>query len=237
MEAGTAIMRLYQQANFEVEFKADLSPVTAADKAAHTIIERKLALTGIPVLSEEGVSVPYQSRKSWKVFWLIDPLDGTKEFINQTNEFTVNIALIQNNRPKIGVVYAPALGVLYWNDYKGGAWKQEVDKPMQQIFTNDRKVIQNIVASKAHSTPATEEFIRRYPEAITKTVGSSLKFMLVAEGLADCYPRFGPTMEWDTAAAHAIVEAAGGAVIDYENGKPLTYNKEKLFNPWFVAYG
>ena len=237
LEAGKVIMQIYGRMDLEVEYKADFSPLTAADKAAHDCIKSKLAVTGIPVLSEEGTRIPYPERKGWKTFWLIDPLDGTKEFISHSKEFTVNIALVQNNKPMIGVVYAPALDLLYWSDYDGNAWKQQESQSIQQIRTKNNNVIQHIVASKSHLTPETEQFIRKHPEAKIQTIGSSLKFMLVAEGVADCYPRFGPTMEWDTAAAQAIVESAGGMVLCHPNGKPLHYNKEDLLNPWFVAYG
>lgn len=234
--AGSAIMQVQNAMDIVVEYKADESPLTQADRAAHDIIKRELAVTGIPILSEEGKAIPYRERKHWGTFWLVDPLDGTKEFINRNKEFTVNIALIHDNKPLIGVVYAPALDVLYWNDFNGNAWKQQKDAPAQKMHTQPKEYIQCIVASKLHLTDATKAFIGKYPKAQLLNIGSSLKFMLVAEGTADCYPRLGPTMEWDTAAAQAIVEAAGGKVINYDSFEALRYNKENLLNPWFVVY-
>ena len=235
LEAGTAIMQVYESMNFSVEYKADQSPLTIADTSAHEIIKNKLLATGIPVLSEEGKLIPYYERRYWDDFWMVDPLDGTKEFIKRNKDFTVNIALIKGCRPLFGIVYAPALELLYWNDPGGRAWRQQNHGPAAEIHTLPNEQVQNIVASKSHLSKETEEYIERFPHAKLHTIGSSLKFMLVAEGKADCYPRFGPTMEWDTAAAHAIVQAAGGKVTQNNSNEPLYYNKEDLLNPWFIV--
>jgi len=234
-EAGVAIMQVYGSIELNVEYKEDWTPLTQADRAAHKVIKERLAPTGIPVLSEEGKIIPYSERKDWEYFWLVDPLDGTKEFIKRNKEFTVNIALIRNQAPVFGVVYAPALNLLYWNDFEGKAWKQQDAETERQIHTQAREKVQYIVASKSHLTPETEEYIGRFPGASLKTIGSSLKFMLVAEGIADCYPRFGPTMEWDTAAAHAIAKYSGCRVIDFKTNQELRYNKENLLNPYFLV--
>ena len=235
MKAGVAIMQVYDSMDFSVEYKSDQTPLTIADKTAHDIIQKKLTPTDLPILSEEGKMIPYEERKQWNYFWLVDPLDGTKEFIKRTKEFTVNIALIKENAPVMGIVYAPALELLYWSDFEGKAWKQQNDDPATKIYASKNAEIRSIVASKSHLTKETQEYINKFPAASLKTIGSSLKFMLVAEGTADCYPRFGSTMEWDTAAAHAIVNAAGGKVVYHDGDKPLTYNKKNLLNPWFIV--
>jgi 3'(2'), 5'-bisphosphate nucleotidase len=235
LEAGIVIMQVYESMNFSVEYKADQSPLTIADTSAHEIIKKKLQITGIPILSEEGKLIPYDERRNWDHFWMVDPLDGTKEFIRRTKEFTVNIALINNQEPVFGVVYAPALKLLYWNDFEGRAWKQQDTNNAKQIHTQRRQSVQYIVASKSHLTPETEEYINRFPGASLQTIGSSLKFMLVAEGTADCYPRFGPTMEWDTAAAHAVAKCSGCRVVDFKTNEELRYNKENLLNPYFLV--
>lgn len=234
-EAGAAIMQVYGSMNFSVEYKEDQSPLTIADTTAHEIIKRKLHATGIPILSEEGRAIPYAERRNWDDFWMVDPLDGTKEFIKRTKEFTVNIALISNQEPVFGVVYAPALSLLYWNDPGGKAWKQHDEDNAREMRTRIRKTVQHIVASKSHLTPETEEYISRFPGASLQTIGSSLKFMLVAEGIADCYPRFGPTMEWDTAAAHAVAKCSGCRVVNFKTNEELRYNKENLLNPYFLV--
>jgi len=235
LEAGDAIMQVYESANFSIEYKADQSPLTIADTSAHEIIKKKLLGTGIPILSEEGKFIPFPERQHWDHFWMVDPLDGTKEFIKHNKDFTVNIALVKNGKPALGIVYAPALDLTYWSDLEGRAWKQENNDAAIQIHTVKHEQVQCIVASKSHLTKETEEYINKFPGAELKTIGSSLKFMLVAEGRADCYPRFGPTMEWDTAAAQAVVQAAGGKVTHYKNHEPLYYNKEDLLNPWFIV--
>ncbi len=235
LEAGYAIMQIYESIDISHDYKEDNSPLTVADKTAHDIIQKKLSVTGMPLLSEEGKMTPYEERKDWDRFWMVDPLDGTKEFLKRTKEFTVNIALIDKYQPVFGVIYAPALKLLYWNDPGGKVWKQQERNGATQIHARPGTTTQHIVASKSHMTPETEEYISRFPGASLKTIGSSLKFMLVAEGLADCYPRFGPTMEWDTAAAHAIARSCGCRVIDAHSNEELKYNKESFLNPSFLV--
>jgi len=234
-EAGVGIMEVYDSIDLGVEYKEDLTPLTRADRVAHEVIKKKLMATGIPFLSEEGKLTPYSERQHWECFWLVDPLDGTKEFVKRNKEFTVNIALIDDGRPVLGIVYAPALDLLYWSDFNDSAWKQQNGDAVTEIHTHRNDKVEGIVASKSHLSKETEEYIKQFPHAKLQTIGSSLKFMLIAEGSADCYPRFGPTMEWDTAAAHAIVKAAGGTVTQYNNDEPLYYNKEDLLNPWFIV--
>jgi 3'(2'), 5'-bisphosphate nucleotidase len=237
--AGKAIMEIYNKTEpATVFYKEDKSPLTLADMASHTIILeelQKLSLR-IPVLSEEAANISYEVRKSWNQFWLVDPLDGTKEFIKRNREFTVNIALIDRTRPVLGVVEAPALDVTYSALAEKGAFKHMgLDK--QKITAAGHYNGQlKIVASRSHNNPAVEQFINKFQNAQYLAKGSSLKFCLVAEGSAHLYPRFGPTMEWDTAAAQCIVECAGGTVTDI-NGAALKYNKPDLHNPFFVVSG
>jgi len=228
-------MHVYESMNFSIEYKADQTPLTIADMSAHEVIKNKLHETGIPILSEEGKLTGYNERRHWDHFWMVDPLDGTKEFIKRNKDFTVNIALIKDRQPVLGIVYAPALELLYWSDFESRAWRQEDNSRPVEIHTLSHDKPQTIVASKSHLSKETQDYIARFPDAKLKTIGSSLKFMLIAEGNADCYPRFGPTMEWDTAAAHAIVLAAGGTVTQYDNEEPLLYNKQDLLNPWFIV--
>lgn len=242
-QAGEAIMEIYSRDDFGIIKKEDNTPLTLADSASDDVIKQTLSrLTpDIPLLSEESLDVPYENRKKWKRFWLIDPLDGTKEFIKRNGEFTVNIALIEDNEPILGVVYAPASGTLYYGAKDLGAYKLE-NNSKKRITTQKYKngEILNIVASHSHHNENTEKFIKNIEQDsilvnIIK-IGSSLKFCLVAEGMIHLYPRFGATMEWDTAAAQAIVEAAGGSVTNLDN-EPLRYNKEKLLNPYFIVDG
>jgi 3'(2'), 5'-bisphosphate nucleotidase len=256
--AGREAMRFYKQP-LPVDYKADDSPLTAADKAAHQLICARLRqLTPeIPVLSEESDPAEVAGRRSWQRFWLVDPLDGTKEFIKQTGEFTVNIALIVEGESRLGVVHAPAVGLTYLAEKPHGAFKQTNDQPPQPIqtrpsplrnqepsTTNQEPSTTNqepgnrltIVASRDHAGPMVKRLFESYPEAETKSMGSSLKFCLVAEGAADLYLRDAPTMEWDTAAAQCILEAAGGEVRDLD-GARLTYNRENQKNPPIVALG
>lgn len=237
-EAGERIMAIYQQ-DFGVETKSDNSPLTQADSAAHTAINQ--ALQGLdpqlPILSEEGGEISYQQRRDWENFWLVDPLDGTKEFINKNDEFTVNIALIQDQRPILGVVYLPALGITYLGVKGKGAFRitEEGRKPIYARALNEGQL--TVVASRSHRDPSIDTLLSRLPAHETTSVGSSLKFCRIAEGEADLYPRFGQTSEWDTAAAQCVVETAGGRVVDL-NGNPLTYNNgESLLNPSFIAFG
>jgi len=235
--AGEAIMAIYQQEDFDVRLKSDDSPLTDADHAANDIIVAGLASFGLPILSEESKLAPFEERRQWQKCWIVDPLDGTKEFIKRNGEFTVNIALVEDGLPVFGVVYAPAMQWLYWGGNGIGAWKKEGEQAPKPIAISKAKAVGAIAASRSHITPETHEFISQFPNAELVNLGSSLKLMLVAEGKADIYPRFGPTMEWDIAASHAIVDAAGGRVWRYEDQKPLAYNKENLLNPWFVADG
>jgi len=237
-QAGDAIMAIYNQ-DFAVYDKNDASPLTEADLAAHHILVEGLErLTDYPVLSEESSEAVKQERLNWDEYWLIDPLDGTKEFVKKNGEFTVNIALIQQGKPTFGVVYAPALQTLYVGDINEGAYKQEDGKDVETI-TVRAKPAQNsdyiIVGSRSHQSEEFKAFIQDYPGADIVSMGSSLKLCLVAEGKADIYPRLGLTCEWDTAAAQAVVEAAGGQVLHAETGKPLGYNKENLLNPFFIV--
>ena len=237
-EAGRATLQFYG-GNVSVERKGDDSPLTAADKAAHTVILEALRrLTpGIPVLSEESSALEVAERRRWSTFWLVDPLDGTKEFIKGTGEFTVNIALISGTGPVLGVVHVPVTGVTYWGHKGAGAFMARAGQAPVAIRTRPAKLEQLvIVASKDHAGPKVEALLERLPTASTANLGSSLKFCLIAEGKADFYPRFQPTCEWDTGAAQCVLEAAGGAVTDTA-GQPLVYNKEQLLNPSFLAFG
>jgi 3'(2'), 5'-bisphosphate nucleotidase len=240
VSAGDAVAKIYSRAAApDVSYKADDSPLTAADLASHWVIVS--GLQGLspefPVLSEEGAERPYESRQGWRRFWLVDPLDGTKEFIRRNGEFTVNIALIEDGVPVLGVVHAPVLGRTYSGVRGEGAWRRDGDAAPVRIDacgTGDGELA--VVASRSHPGPLLAGFLDRLPEHRLVSMGSSLKLCLVAEGTADVYPRLGPTMEWDTAAAHAVVSAAGGEVLDFE-GRPLEYNKENLLNPHFIVLG
>jgi len=236
-EAGKAIMQVYKQ-DFEVEYKQDSSPLTLADKKANDIIEdglNKLSVN-LPILSEEGNDIPYKDRKDWEYFWLVDPLDGTKEFVKKNDEFTVNIALIHKDTPILGVVYAPALDVCYWAKQGEGAFKDGQSLPLK---AESQRNTYKIVASRSHMSDETQAFIDAIDTQKEKeliSIGSSLKICLVAEGEADIYPRLGPTMEWDTGAAHAIVNESGGQLNDQKNNNVLKYNtSEKLLNNYFVV--
>jgi len=236
-EAGSAIMQVYKQ-DFEVEYKQDSSPLTLADKRANDIIEDGLNQLSInfPILSEEGKETPYEDRKHWEYFWLVDPLDGTKEFVKKNGEFTVNIALICKDTPVLGVVYAPALDICYWAKQDEGAFKDGQKLPLK---TDSQRNTYKIVASRSHMSDETQAFIDAIDidkEKELISIGSSLKICLVAEGEADIYPRLGPTMEWDTGAAHAIVNESGGQLNDQKNNNVLKYNtSEKLLNNYFVV--
>jgi 3'(2'), 5'-bisphosphate nucleotidase len=260
-EAGDAIMKIYNR-DFQIDYKDDESPLTEADTRSNEIICAALtkAYPEIPLLSEENKEVPYKERKGWEYFWLIDPIDGTKEFIKKNGEFTVNIALIHKETPVLGVVYAPALEDMYYAAKGKGAFKAIVNdefwmlngkenlqnaKRLPLQHNNDPENTLTIVASKSHMSDETKDFIDhltfniQHPTFISK--GSSLKLVMVAEGTADIYPRLAPTMEWDTAAADAIVREAGKMTYQYTsesgilNPEPLTYNKDSLLNPWFIV--
>jgi 3'(2'), 5'-bisphosphate nucleotidase len=241
-DAGAEIMEVYGT-EFSVEKKADRSPVTEADMRAHRLIVARLRerFPEVPVLSEESAhDFPYETRKPWGTFWLVDPLDGTKEFIKRNGQFTVNIALIQAGRPVAGIVYAPAKDLLYFAA-NGAAARQEGEAEPVTLDTTPREPEGKltIAGSLSHPTPEMDAFIemqkRVFDEVEFLPMGSSLKLCLVAEGTADIYPRLGPTMEWDTAAAHAVVNAAGRKVYRYGSEEELLYNKPDLHNPWFVV--
>ena len=234
-EAGEAIMEIYQK-DFDVEYKDDSSPLTEADKRAHAIIASRLGemYPDIPILSEEGKSIPYHERKEWRSYWCVDPIDGTKEFIKKNDEFTVNIALIQEGEPILGVVYAPAVDELYYAKKGSGAFLNGKPLPLER---KKEKNVLKVVASKSHLSEETQAFIDALDADEIEQVsrGSSLKLCMVASGEADIYPRLAPTMEWDTAAADAIVRESGKMTYIFDEEKPLQYNKENLLNPWFVV--
>ena len=238
-EAGDKIMEIYDQ-EFEVMRKADRTPLTAADMAAHRCIERGLReLTPeLPVLSEESEHIPFSERGRWRRYWLVDPLDGTREFIKKNGEFTVNIALIDEHQPIMGVIYAPAIGLLYMASRGQGSWRQEATQQAPEaIHVNARKRHPVIAGSRSHGSERFQNMLSKIGQHRLISMGSSLKFGLVASGEADIYPRLGPTSEWDTAAAQCIVEEAGGRVVDL-NFNPLRYNRrESLLNPDFLVLG
>ncbi|MCD8285525.1 MAG: 3'(2'),5'-bisphosphate nucleotidase CysQ [Prevotellaceae bacterium] len=255
LEAGGEIMRVYEggESGFGVTLKADSSPLTLADKAAHSCISRHLTPTLLPILSEEGRQLPYEERRGWDAFWLVDPLDGTKEFIKRNGEFTVNIALVLNGRPHLGVVYAPERRLLYFAEPLLGAYRAEgitrweegmslpvlVERSARLPFPQTEGRPYVIVSSRSHCSPETLSFIeearREHPDAVLRESGSSLKICLVAEGSADVYPRLAPTMEWDTGAAHAVACCAGRQIYEAGTDQPLHYNKPDLHNPWFLV--
>lgn len=249
LSAGKRIMEIYDNEDFEVEAKSDDSPLTKADKASHEIIMEYLQKTDIPVLSEEGKDLPYEERKGWNRLWIVDPIDGTKEFIKKNGEFTVNIALIENQQPILGVIYVPAMRELYFAAKDFGSFKlkditeftslDEIQESALKLPFQVRKETYTVVASKSHLTLETENFIneikREKGNVSSISKGSSLKLCMVAEGLADCYPRFAPTMEWDTAAGQAICTYAGKTVIDYDTKEQMLYNRDNLRNNWFLV--
>jgi len=236
--AGDDIMQVYAEGRIEASYKDDHSPLTRADMAAHHRIVSELGkmTPQIPVLSEESQTVPYNIRGGWKMFWLVDPLDGTKEFIKKSADFTVNIALIDDGVPILGVVHAPALGVTYYGEVGKGAFKQTGETPVPITVAAYHATNLKVVASRSHGSEALERFLNQIGATERVSRGSSLKLCLVAEGAAHLYPRLGPTMEWDTAAGQCVVMAAGGNVTDLD-GVPLRYNKPDLHNPSFMVTG
>lgn len=249
LEAGKVIMQVYDTP-FDVEMKDDKSPLTEADKKANDIINSFLIPTETPIISEENKQTDFSIRKNWRSCWVVDPVDGTKEFIKRNGEFTVNIALVSEGNPELGVIYVPATKVLYYADVNNGkAYKSKLkshDTSLNQIIESSEILrpkassdIVQVVGSRSHMTQETIDYVNelkqsgKLVEIVSK--GSSLKFCLVAEGNADVYPRFAPTMEWDTAAGQAICNALGIEVISHETNKPLLYNKENLLNPWFLV--
>ncbi|MBG65198.1 MAG: 3'(2'),5'-bisphosphate nucleotidase [Flavobacteriales bacterium] len=248
---GNAIMDIYLS-DYKIEIKEDQSPLTIADKKCNDIICKELAETEIPILSEEGSKITYIERKNWEYFWLVDPLDGTKEFIKRNGEFTVNIALIYKQKPIMGVIYVPATKVLYFGLENMGSYKKDkitlkhINDDLDELLKSCKKLpIKNnqnnftIVGSRSHMSHETELFFnkmkKKYNNVNLMSVGSSLKLCMVAEGKANVYPRYAPTMEWDTAAGHAIVKYAGFSVKKYNSTKELIYNKKNLLNPWFLV--
>jgi 3'(2'), 5'-bisphosphate nucleotidase len=260
LEAGREIMAVYAS-TFAVEYKDDRSPLTEADKRAHLAIEKILDTTGLSVLSEEGRGIAPEERQHWQRYWLVDPLDGTKEFVKRNGEFTVNIALMERDTlpagplgtaaPIAGVLYVPAQDVLYFAWKGGGAYCQHEAATLPRSTAYERaaqatrlpmsgaKRTYTIVASRSHQSPETEAFIRRAEEehgtVQLTSMGSALKICLVAEGAADVYPRYAPTMEWDTAAGHAIANEAGRELIDVSTNAAMRYNKHDLVNNWFIV--
>lgn len=249
LEAGKAILEIYDSGKFDVQIKDDDSPLTKADIASHQTIMSFLKSTNIPILSEEGKAIPYDLRKKWKKLWIIDPIDGTKEFIKRNGEFTVNIALIEDQVPHLGVIFAPAIGELYFSSEGMGAFKVAVDLKnfnFENLISNANKLplkrkdkTFTVVASRSHMSPETKNYVKlmQSKHGTVKLIskGSSLKLCMVAEGQADCYPRFAPTMEWDTAAGQAICEHAGLNVIDMDTKEKMKYNREDLLNKWFLV--
>jgi 3'(2'), 5'-bisphosphate nucleotidase len=254
VDAGKTILEIYETGDFGVELKADDSPLTLADKAAHKIIEQRLKQTTIPVLSEEGKHAVYQERKQWKQLWIVDPLDGTKEFVKKTGEFTVNIALVEKGYPVLGVVFVPVSGLLYYGTQGVGSFKLQLSdhwrnlnfhisetSKAQKLFAQSTDKELKIVASVSHLSKETEQFAELLKESYGDTsfmsVGSSLKICKVAEGSADIYPRLGPTMEWDTAAGQAVAEYSGASFLNWKTKERFDYNRENLLNDWFVVAG
>lgn len=240
--AGSKIMGIYENADLAnvVDYKADDSPLTLADKASNEVIvpALKAAWPLLPILSEESVQTGYDERRKWKSFWLVDPLDGTKEFIKRNGEFTVNIALIDDGRPVAGVIYVPARDTFYWGSADGGAFKKVGPAKPVKITVNNADADRTAVRSRSHASPEEDELLARYGVTDSISVGSSLKFCMVAEGKADIYYRHGPTMEWDTAAGHAILAAAGGRVFKGNTEEEaFAYNKEDLLNSSFLCLG
>ncbi len=254
IRAGQEILKIYTKDDFQITEKADQSPLTLADKNAHLTIMHYLEPLKIPILSEEGKHENYNIRKNWTRFWLIDPLDGTKEFIKRNGEFTVNIALIENRKPIAGVIYVPVTKELYFGTLDTGAFKienfdeskftenesfEDFVKQATKLPTEFKARKYTVVGSRSHLSQQTQTYFEQLRsekgeiEIITK--GSSIKICMIAEGKADIYPRFGPTMEWDTAAGHAIVRSAGGTLTYTDSSDDIIYNKENLLNPFFIV--
>jgi len=243
-EAGRSIMEIYESDEFATQIKDNATPITRADKVAHEIITRSLSQTGLPILSEEGMNLNFEARRLWEYFWLIDPLDGTKEFIHKNGEFTVNIALMKMNVPVAGVIFRPCSGSLYSGAAGYGVYKKECKEIIQFFALKKRKTLAELqekerirlVASRSHPSTETPSFSAQFKKVEETTAGSSLKFMLLIENKADIYARFGTTMEWDTAAAHAILNASNRGIYKSDLTSELTYNKPDLRNPFFIAF-
>jgi 3'(2'), 5'-bisphosphate nucleotidase len=252
IDAGEDIWKVYNSDNFETELKSDNSPLTKADRLAHIAIMKRLEDTGIPVLSEEGKEISFDERKSWEYLWVVDPLDGTKEFVKKNGEFTVNIALVKNQRPLFGVVYVPAQEFMYFGGAELGSYSRETVSEIwnnmnwgevvgtcKKLPSQDLPNVFTIVASRSHLSKETEEYItakkEEYGDVDIQSKGSALKICLIAEQKAHAYPRFAPTMEWDTASGHAILLGAGKDLIDMETKHSMLYNRKELRNNWFLA--
>jgi len=245
IKAGEKILEVYER-TYSIDYKTDGSPLTEADKASHEVIMRELKGTGLPVLSEEGREIPFDERKKWEYFWLVDPLDGTKEFIKRNGEFTVNIALMENNHPRSGVIFQPVKGVAFAGIVGEGLYKFSTG---DELILDDRYRLKvedsagenkiRVIASRSHKSAETESFIDNLKESKKHiellNAGSSLKFCLLAEGVADVYPRFAPTMEWDTAAGHALLKSVGKNIYLHPAGTEMKYNNPVLINDWFIA--
>ena len=251
VDGGDAILNVYNNEETQVEYKEDNSPLTQADKQANEAIMALLGPTGIPVLSEEGKSIAYDERKNWNQLWIVDPLDGTKEFIKRNGEFTVNIALVENGEPVMGVIYVPVSNDLYFSLKDEGSFKigrigsytqiddfDAIKSASEKLPIEDKRPF-TVVGSRSHMNEETSSFIKKLEEengaVEIMSRGSSLKICMVAEGKADVYPRFAPTMEWDTAAGHAIAKYAGFEMFLHDKNEPLKYNKKDLLNPWFIV--
>ncbi|HMI64149.1 MAG TPA: 3'(2'),5'-bisphosphate nucleotidase CysQ [Puia sp.] len=243
MEAGKAIMEVYRSGEFGIMMKPGDSPVTNADRNAHAILTEHLEKTNLPILSEEGPGIEFVKRRSWEYFWLIDPLDGTKEFISRNGEFTVNIALVRRDMPAGGVIYVPCIDAMYtgWRDT--GVYKKEKGRLTSFPPRAERNRLENLLqrghitvaVSRSHLSEETKDFTARFKNVSLRSSGSSLKFMMLLEDQADIYPRFGTTMEWDTAAAHAILNISNRGVYQQDMSAELRYNKPELRNPYFIA--
>jgi 3'(2'), 5'-bisphosphate nucleotidase len=250
LKAGKEILDVYNSDHYEIQIKSDDSPLTLADRKAHQAIVAVLDELDIPVLSEEGEKLPYEERKKWDYCWIVDPLDGTKEFIKKNDEFTVNIALIENGKAIMGIIYVPVYKQLYFSDKELGAFRMDhieewtgdlnqlIEESKSLPLAQNRKNIR-VVASRSHLNQETKDFVEKlrkeHEEVELISKGSSLKLCMIAEGEAEVYPRYAPTMEWDIAAGHAIVSASGGKVLRLNYEEEISYNKEDLLNPWFIC--
>ena len=236
IKAGDKILQIYGN-EFSVSYKEDKSPLTIADQKANDIIESYLLKTNIPILSEEGKLTEYKDRKNWKLLWIVDPLDGTKEFVKRNGEFTVNIALVKNGKPILGVIFVPVKGWLYYGSSNGSF--REINEKKVKLPLDKKSTNFKVVGSRSHQSPETKEYFedikKRKKNVEIVSMGSSLKICLVAEGSADVYPRFAPTMEWDTAAGHAIAKYAGKKLIDLQTKQEMMYNRLRLTNNWFIV--
>ena len=235
-KAGEKILQIYGN-EFSVSYKEDKSPLTVADQKSNDIIESYLLKTKIPILSEEGKLTEYKDRKNWKLLWIVDPLDGTKEFVKRNGEFTVNIALVKNGKPILGVIFVPVKGWLYYGSSNGSF--REIDEKKVKLPFENKSINFKVVGSRSHQSLETKEYFddikKRKKNVEIVSMGSSLKICLVAEGSADVYPRFAPTMEWDTAAGHAIAKHAGKKLIDLQTKQEMIYNRSRLTNNWFIV--